>query len=177
MVESHPLTIFLFVIINYSVHEIHHGFGHLENLHGFIEPLITFEERIRNRLPTTVILHTKVLDEFIVTRKARGSGLQMTDAKAFLIYRPHLTITLMNILRTTEEIDELTALHDFPPRFNIGHNLIPARSKDIRRQPVTAYGQHTITWLQMNIVSTVKRLLTVCRNISTEMSLIGRLVW
>jgi hypothetical protein len=83
----------------------------------------------------------------------------------------------MNILRTTEEIDELTALHDFPPRFNFGHNLIPARREDIRRQPVTAYGQHTITWLQMNIVSTVKRLLAVCRNISTEMSLIGRLVW
>lgn len=41
----------LFVIVDNIVHEIHHGFGHLEDSDGLVEPAIAFKESIGNNAP------------------------------------------------------------------------------------------------------------------------------
>ena len=72
----------LLVIVDDRVHEVHHGFGCTEDALHFIEPVVSFEEGVRDSVPSAIVLQAQVLHVWPVFWESRGTCLQLCQAKA-----------------------------------------------------------------------------------------------
>ena len=75
--------------------------------------------------------------------------------------------------RFSEGIEETWRLHACQPPLRIAHDFIPAGGKDICRKIVAPTRQHTLTRLQVDIISPVKRFLSMRGDIGSKMALVG----
>ena len=167
----------LFIIINHPIHHIHHRLRRAEHSLRLIQPLITLEEGIRHLMPAAIILLLQILNILPVTRESRRTCLQPLQSEPLrLIPARHIRRCREAACRITPEVfQELITAHTPQPLLRVRHDLVTARSQDIRRQPVVSARHRTVPRFQMNIVSPMQRLLSVRRDIRPKWFLYGDL--
>ena len=173
-----PFLPTLFVVIDDSIHHVHHGLGGKEHGLHVIQPLVALEEGVGHTVPTAVVLLAQVLHVFPVARETGGAGLQALKTEALRLVPTGDVGGRLEAGggRIAVIFQELRTAYIAEPLIDIAHNLIAAGGKDISGQPVVTTAHHAMVGLQMQVIAAMERLLTMGSDISTEVGLIGRLI-
>src|SRR5574344_392725 len=75
----------LFIVIDHTIDEIHHGFRHFEDFDGALHPVGLSKEIIVNTSPATIVFLTQVAQVGIVAWKSHRTCFQMRHTKPLRI--------------------------------------------------------------------------------------------
>ena len=174
----------LFVIVDDGIHEVHHGLGDAENLHGFGYPTVALEEGVGDMVPTAIVFHAEILDVLVVAGEADGTRLEHGEAEAFLggglwSALPYFVGRIFGPLSfawLAEGLDEGGSLHGCEPLGGVGHDFVAAGGEDVGGEPIAAGGQEAVAGLEMDVVAAAQGLLAFHADIGAKMAFVGRLV-